>query len=144
MDDIRDSFSRIKKDVKHRLRGKKYKPDRTGVSAAGETVGRPGSHLQPESCIAAGGDDGEGSTDGREVRSRDRSPQPEPTPAGGSDYGRQRRETDVAEEEVGQTHSRLDPDVKIAAGSGPGQEVEQVYPPPSTLPIPSGGKPNGA
>ena len=147
MDDIRDSFSRLKKNIKHRLRGKKQKTDRTGVNAAGETVNSSGSLLRPESRIAASGDDGEGSrisTDKRQVRPGGRSPQPEPMPAGRSDHDQQRMETDVDEKEAGQKHPGLDPDVEVATGSGPSREVEQAHPSPSDPSIPPGGKPDSA
>ena len=139
MDGIRESFSRLKKDVKHRMKGRKNKPDRKRVDAAGERVDSSGSLLRPESRIAASGDDGEGSSDGRQVRSRDRSPQPEPILAGGSDNDRQGRETDVDGKGVGQMGSRLDPGVRVAVGGRPSQEVEQVYPSPNAPSIPPGG-----
>ena len=110
MDDIRDSFSKFKKDIKHRMRGKKQKPDRTGVNTA-ETVGSSGSLLRPDSLIAASGDGGGGSRGGLEVGSRDQSPQPEPGPAGDQDRQAQKRETNVDEKEVGQMHSPPTPSI---------------------------------
>ena len=139
MDGIRESFSRLKKDVKHRMRGRKNKPDRKRVDAAGERVDSSGSLLRPGSRIAASGNDGEGSTDGRQVRSRDRSPQPEPILVGGSDDDGQGSETNVDGKEVGQVDPRLDPGVEVAVGSRPSQEVEQVYPSPNAPSIPPGG-----
>ena len=140
MDDIRDSFSKMKKDLKHRLKGRKYKPDRTGVNAAGETVDSSDSLLRPDSRILARGDDGEGSrtsTEGQQVRSRDRSPQPEPMPAGGSG-----NDGGVDGKETSQRHSGLDPEVEVAVGSGPGREVERAHPSPSTPSIPPTGEPD--
>ena len=112
MDDIRNSFSRFKKKIKHRLREKNQKPDRTGVNTA-ETVGSSGSLLRPDYLVAASGDDGGGSTGGLKVHSRDQSPQLEPVTAGGGDQDRQarRRETDVDENEVGQVHSPPAPSI---------------------------------
>ena len=147
MDDIRESFSRLKNSFKHRLRGRKHKPDRTGADPTEESVDSSGSLLRPESRTATGGDDGKGrgtSTDGRQVRSRDRSPQPEPVPASGYDDDGQRGKAGVDGGEASQRHSRLDPDVEVAVGSGPGREVEQVYPSPSAPSIPPSGKPDSA
>ena len=144
MDDIRNSFSRFKKDLKHRLKERKRKPDRTGTDAVGERDESSGSLLRPEPHIAASGHDEEGSrtsSDGRQVRSRDRSPQPEPMPAGEGSDDLQRREADVDEKEVSESVSCLDPDIEVAAGSGPSQEVEQVYPSTYTPSIP--GQPDG-
>jgi hypothetical protein len=135
MDDILDSLSKKGKKFKDKLRGKKHKPDRTGVDAAGEIASSSGSLLRPEPHVAAGGHDGEGnrtSTDVQQDRSRDQSPQPEPMPAGGSDDDRQRREADVDQKEVSQRHSHLDPDVEVVVDSGPSREVERVHPSPST------------
>jgi hypothetical protein len=139
MDDIRDSFSKLKKDFKHRLRGKKEKPDRTGANAAGERVDSSDSLPQPEPRVAAGGHGGEGSgisTDGRQVRSRGRSPQPGPVPVSGSDNDGKRREADVGEKEVSQRSPRLDPNAELVVDSGPSREVERAYPSPSTPSIP--------
>ena len=118
MDGILNSLTKQGKKLKHRLRGKEYKPDKRESNAAGEVVDSLGSLLRPEPRVAAGGHDGEESG----------------ISTGGSDEVQKRREADVDEEEVGHSHSHLDPDVKVTAGSGPSQEVEQVYPSP---PIPS-------
>ena len=120
MDDIRESFSNLKKGFKQRLRGRKHEPD------------------------GAGGDDGEGSTDGRQVRSRNRSPQPGPVPAGGRDDDTQRGDAGVDGREDSQRHSLLDPDVEVGTDSGPGREVEQVYPSAPTPSIPPSGEPDSA
>jgi len=144
MDNILDSLSRQGKKLKHRLKGKKHKLDRTGANTPGESAGSSISLLRPESRVAASSHDGEGSgtnTDAREVRPTDRSPQPEPMPAGGSNNDRQRREADVDEKEVSQKHSHLDPDVEVVVRGGPGPEVERVYPSPSIPSLPPAGKP---
>ena len=54
--DLRDSLSRLKKQLKHPLTGRKRKPDQTRVDATREGVHQAGSFLRP-------GPDG----DGREV-----------------------------------------------------------------------------
>ena len=55
MDDLRDSFSRFKKDVKHRLRRSKLKADRPGPGDRDESVGSPSSLPQPEPHVLTGG-----------------------------------------------------------------------------------------
>ena len=95
MDNIRSSFSRVKKDFKHRLRGKNREPDGTETNVAGERVGS--SDSRPEPRLAADDRDEESSrisTDGRQVRLRDRFPQPEPVTAGRS-HNDKRREADA-------------------------------------------------
>ena len=47
MDDIRDSFSRLKKGVKHRLTESKRKADKTRAGGHGERVDSSGSLSQP-------------------------------------------------------------------------------------------------
>ena len=144
MDRVRNSFSRFKKDLKHRFKERKRKPDRAGTDAAGERDESSGSLLRPGPHIAASGHDGEGSrtsSDEQQIRSRDRSPQPEPMPAGEGSNDLQEREADVDEKEVSESASRLDPDIEVAAGSEPSQEVEQVYSSTSTPSIP--GQPDG-
>jgi len=116
---MRASFSRLKKKLKHGLTGSKRKPDRTEADAPGSNV------------------------DGRQARPTDRAPQPESMPTGGSDNNKQRRVAGVDEREVSQRSSRLDPDVEIVVGSRRSGEAEGVHPPPSTPPIPRGGKPDG-
>ena len=135
MDNILDSLSKKGKKLKHRLRGKKHKPDRTGADTPGEGAGSSGSFLRPEPHVVVGGSDGEGyrtSTDVQQDSLRDRSPQLEPVPAGGSDVDRQRREAEVDEKEVSKRHSRLDPDVKVVLDSEASREVERVHPSLST------------
>ena len=119
MDDILDSLSRQGRKFKDRLRGKKHKPDRTGANITGESAGSSSSLLRPEHRVAASSHYGEGSgtnTDVREVRPRNRSPPPEPMPAGGSSDDQQGRRADVDEKEVSQRYSRLNPDVEVAVG----------------------------
>jgi len=136
MDNILDSLSKTGKKLKHRLRGKKPKPDRTEANTPGESAGLSGSLLRPEPRVVAGGHDGEGnrtSADVQQDRSRDQSLQPEPISAGGSDDDRQRGEAGVDEKEeaVSQSHSRLDPDIEVVVDSGASREVKRVHPSPS-------------
>ena len=140
MDDMRKSFSNLKKDLKYRLRGKKRAPDRAEDDATGERINSSASLLQPNSRVAASGHNEEGSgisTDISQARSRGPSPQLVPVPADeGRRDGPQRKEADVEEKETGQDDSSLDPDVKIAAGSGPGREDKRTYSPPPVTSIP--------
>ena len=148
MDDVRDSFSKLKKDLKQRLRGKKNKPDSTGAKTVGENVDSSGSLPQPEpTATASNRSPGEGSgykAVGSQVISKDQSPQPEPGPAGRDDDDRERREADEEGDGVDQSHSRPEPDVEVVVDSGPSREVEQVHPSPSTPSIPPSGKPDRA
>ena len=144
MGNILSSLSRQGRKLKNRLRGKKHEPDRAGANAAGERVDSSGSLLELEPRIVASGHDGEESgtsTDGPRVRSMDRI-QPEPMPAGRSDKVPQRREVNINRKEIGQRHSRLDPDSEVAVDSRPSREVERVYPSPSTPSIPPIGEPD--
>jgi len=131
MDDIRDSFSRMKKKVKHRLTGSKRKPDRTGADARGERTDSTGSLPRPEPRVVTGGGHDQGgngaNTDGRQAYS--------------TDLGR--REVDIGGGEFSQSHSYLRSDVESAMGSRRSGEVGQVYSSTSTPPIPSSGKPDG-
>ena len=135
-------FSKLKK----RLRGKKHKPDRMGANTPAENVDS-GSFLRPEPrVVAGGGHDGEQSgagTAGKQVASKDRSPQPELMPAGGSDDDGKRGKAGVDGREVSQRYSHPDPDVGATVGSGPSQvEVEQVHPAPPVPSIPPSGEPD--
>jgi len=126
MDDMRDSFSRLKNKIKRGLTGTRRKPDRTGADR---------ESADPTGAAGSGHDQGGNGTnaDGRNAHPIHLAPQPESMPAGGSDNDQQRGETDVHGREVTQRHSCLDPDAEVAVmvGSGHSGEVEQVYPPPS-------------
>ena len=56
MDDIRNSFSRLKKDVKHRFTGSKRKVDKKGATERGERPDPTGPLPQPEPHIVTSGD----------------------------------------------------------------------------------------
>ena len=134
MDDIRSSFSKLKKDVKYRLRGKKHAPDKVGAGTAEERVDSSGSLLRPEPHSAASGNSGGGSrtsTDVQQAHSRDPSPQPKPIPAGGGNEGPQKGNAGVDERGVGQGYSGLDSDTKVAVRIGFDQDVHSSPPPPS-------------
>ena len=134
-DDMRKSLSKLKKDFKHRLGGKKRAVDGAGANAAGEMASSPASITQPSSRVTASGHDEDGSRISAGVsqaHSRDPSPRPEPMPADeGHRDDSQRKEIDVGEKEVSQRHSPPD-DVEAAAGGGPSQEVKPVS---SPLPV---------
>ena len=79
----------------------------------------------------------------RQANSRDVSPQPEPEPA---DKGRgdpKGKGADVDGKEVSRRHSRLGPDVGVAAGSGPSRGVQQASPPLSFTSIHRKQEPDG-
>jgi len=56
MDDLRDSFSRLKKGIKHRLPGSKLKADKSGAGGSGERVGPSSSLSRPGTPVVMGGD----------------------------------------------------------------------------------------
>lgn len=145
MDDIRSSYSGLKKKIKHKLTGAKHKPGGKGVDTGGERGDSPGSLLRSEPRIIAGGghsgEEDRTKVDGRRVRSTNRPPQsdePESVPARGSDKD---------QGGVSQVYSYLRAD---AVGGGLGREwgdadgkkIEQVHPSPSTPWIPRGGEPD--
>jgi len=155
--DFRDSFSRLKKKVKHRLTGKKSKPNKTGIDAGGESAGSTSSRPASEPHVVVGGShDREGkepNAGGGQVLSTIRLPQPdEPgsTPACGSVDEQGRRGAEVNVEQVEQALSHLhSADVEVGDGSGPsegkgvdGVKVGRIYPSQSTTSIPHDGKPD--
>jgi len=56
MDDIRGSFSKLKKDIKHRLAGSKRKTDKTRAGGGGDGVDSSSSLPQPEAHVVTGSD----------------------------------------------------------------------------------------
>ena len=139
-DDMRKSLSKLKEGFKHRPGGKKRAADRAGAIATGETVSSSASLTRPDSRVTAGGCDEEGSrisTDTSGVHSRGLSPQPKLVQADEGLDNPQGRKVDVDKKEVSQRHSRLDPNVEAAAGSGPGREIKQASSPPSVTQITS-------
>ena len=135
MDDIRQSFSKLKKGFKHRVRGKKHGAGTAGANAAGETAGSSLSLARPDSRVTESGiDEEEGriNTDTSQAHSKDRSPQPKPMQADEGGDKPQGREADVDERGASQSHLRPVPDVGGAAGSRPSQEIKRA---PSPLPV---------
>ena len=124
MDDIRDSFSRGKKKIKHRLTGRKRKPDGKGPDTRGERVDPSDSLPRPEPHVVTGGGQDRGgnetNADGQQAHS--------------TDLGR--REIDIG---GGGSSKRLS-DVESAMESGRGREVERLHPSPSTPQIPGSEK----
>ena len=55
MDDLRDSFSKLKKCVKRRLKGSKRKTDEQGAGEREERADASGSLPQPEAGVVTGG-----------------------------------------------------------------------------------------
>jgi len=55
MDDLRDSFSSLKKRIKRRLKGNKRKADNPGAGGSGETIGPSGQPLRPGPSVVTGG-----------------------------------------------------------------------------------------
>ena len=112
---IRDSFSKLKKKVKHL--GRKRKPDRPGGNVNAEDVGPADPLLQPEAHIVAG--DGEGNetnAGGQQVSSTDQPPQPgepELMLASGGKNGRRVGEAGVDGSEVGMRYSHPYPEVEV-------------------------------
>jgi len=155
--DFRDSFSRLKKKVKHRLTGRKPKPNKTGADVGGERVDSTGSRPESEPHVVAGGSHNQGGKEpdakGGQTLSTIQLPQPdEPSsvPGRGSVDDQEKRGADVDGGEVEQAYSHLRSDVEVAEGDGPteekdgidGEKVERVDPSPSTTSILHDGKPN--
>ena len=138
MDGVRRSFSNMKRDFKHRLRGKKRVPDGAGADTAGERVSSSASILRPDSRVAASSHNEEGTAVGTNI-SQARSRDPSPMPAGeGRPDNSQRKEADVDEKEGDQRDSRPDQDVEVVAGGGPGREDKRAHSPqPVTLVSPN-------
>ena len=56
MDDLRDSLSKFKKDIKHRLRRREPIADKPGPGERGESVGSSSSLPQPEPHVSTSGE----------------------------------------------------------------------------------------
>ena len=152
--EFRDSFSRLKKKVKHRLTGSKPKPKKTGADVGEERVDLMGSRPGSESrVVVGGGHDQEGKEANlgeSQVLSKIRLQQDEPGSvlACGSIGGQERREADADGGEAEQTHSHLHlVDVEGAERSGPAEgkdidreKVGQFDPSSSTTSTPHHGK----
>ena len=140
-----EEISRQQRKFKDRFKRIRDERVREGANTAGKRDDSSGSLLRPDSRVAAGGHDGEGSrtsTDVPQLRSRDQSQQ-KPVPTGGNDDDDlQKREANVDEKEVSRKDSHLKPAVVV--GSGPSREAEKVEPSLSVPSIPHSGKPDGA
>jgi len=150
MEDIRGSLSKVKKKFKHRLTGRKPKPDGTEVNLGEEGAGPASPLPQPEPHVITGAsDDREGdrvNVAGQRVSSTDGPPRPaesESVPARRTDNGKEREEADVDGGEAGQSHSHPQPNIEVAVGSGRSGELEGVSPSPSIPLISHSGNPNG-
>jgi len=126
--DLGDSFSKLKKKVKHRLAGKKHKPGGGEAGTDGEIVDASSSLPQPEPHVVATDEDGSGANaDGRQACSTDPPPQPDepgPVPAGGSETDQGEAGADVGGREVSKSypHPRLDIGAAMGSESGRGDD----------------------
>ena len=139
-----EEISRQQRKFKDRFKRIRDERVREGANTAGKRDDSSGSLLRPDSRVAAGGHDGEGSrtsTDVPQLRSRGQSQQ-KPVPTGGNDDDLQKREANVDEKEVSQRDSHLKPAVVV--GSGLSREAGKVEPSSSVPSIPHSGKPDGA
>ena len=123
--DLGDSFSKLKKKVKHRLAGKKRKPGGNEAGADWEIARPAGSFPRPEHHIVTGDGEGGGAkADGRQAHSTGPSLQPdepESVSAGGSENDQGEGGSDVEGNEVSQSYPHLHLDVRVSMGSGPGR-----------------------
>jgi hypothetical protein len=136
MDDIRKSLSKMKKDFKHRLGGKKHVPDRAEADTVGERVDSSASLLRPDPRLAVSGRDGGGrkiSADVSQAHSRGPSLHPGSVPADEGHDKPQGREVGVDEKEGSRSHSRLGPDLQ---DSSPNREIKRASSPLSVIPVP--------
>ena len=123
MDDMRSSFSRFKKDIKHRLGMKKRPSDRVGANLTEARADPLDSLPRPDHRAATSGHDEEGSRSNADVsqaRSSGRADK------GNNDF--QRRGADADEKEVGQRYSLLDLGIQVAAGSGSNRGIYSSQP----------------
>ena len=156
--DIRDSFSRLKKKLKHPTTGRKPEPGKTRADASGERVDSAGSLPRPEPHIVAGDsrsqEENDTSVDRQRLCSPDQHPQPdqpESVPTRGGEYDEEGGEADADRKEEDRTYSHSRSDVEAVVGGGRGREgnhageesVERAHPSPSIPSIPHDGKPDG-
>ena len=151
---IRDSFSRLKKTVKHKISSSKLKPDRTGDVSSGERTDETDSLSRPVSHVVASGghnrETNETNTDKQETRSTGGPPQVVSVPVSvrGSDDDQGGVEGGIGGGDQGYLYPHSD--AKVMVGSGPSQkgiEVDRkidggVYPSPSTPSIAHNGGPD--
>ena len=150
---IRDSFSRLKKKLKHPLTGIKRKSDKTGADSGGERVDSASSLSQLEPSVVTGGShakEGRGANaNERQVGSTDQPP--ESVQTRGSEGDQEGGGVDLDRREASQAHPHSHFDVEVGVGSGPsrkgdgvdGEKVEQVEPSPSAPPTSHDREPDG-
>jgi len=130
MDDIRGSLSKMKKKVKHRLTGRKPKPEGTEPSPSGEGADSTSSLPQPDPRAVAGesseaeGDRADAAGEPVFSLGPPRPGGPEFVPVHGSDIGQEGGEADVDEGEPSQSHPYPHSDSEVRVGSGSSGEAE--------------------
>lgn len=138
MDDIRGSFSKLKKKLKYPLKGGTRKPEKMGSDSTEESVGQMSSLPRPEHHIAVGGDSDQG---GKGAGARVDQPlqrgEPEPTPPVEGDSHQDGGEKDLGRSGPGQ-RAHPHPDIEPAAES---EELERALPSASPTPILHSAKP---
>jgi len=77
MDDIRESLSRMKKDIKYRLTGSKRKVEKPGAGGSGERVDPSGPLSRPGTPVVAGSDREQ---EGNELNADDENVEPSAVP----------------------------------------------------------------
>ena len=146
--DMRESFSRLKKKLKHP--GSKHKSGRTGANSRENRESPPTSPSLPVPHVVAGGSHSRGEDGanacGRHISSTARPPLPGvpgPVVAGGSEGNEGGGDGGVDGVEISQRHLHPYSDVKVMVGSDPGWEgngsyegnVGRVHPSPPTSSI---------
>jgi len=122
--DIRDSFSRLKKKVKHL--GSKQKPGKTGADVDGGSVDPDSPLLQPEPHVVV--DDGEGNGadgNGKQTGPADRPPQPdepELVSTNRSENDQEGAEAGINGRGVSTMYLHLHSDVEVGVGTGPSRD----------------------
>ena len=151
-----NSFSKLKKKLKHRFAKSKRESGGTGAGAHGYSVDQVGPPPRAEPPVVAGGShdrDGNGANaDEQRVRSTDRPQQPdepESVPARGSENDEERGEANIDGRVVSYSHPPMDVEVTMESGDSrdgndpDGKKVERGYLSPSTASIPHSGTPDG-
>jgi len=151
MDDIRGSFSKMKKKAKHRLglTGKKYTPDGMAANPGGEGPDSTSSLPQPESHVVVGGSyDGEGDKAdpaGEPDFSTGPPPQPdglESVPARGDDDGQEGEGADDDRGDPTGQNPHSDSEIEVESGSSRESEWFSLSGSAPSLSL-HGGEPDG-
>ena len=145
---VRETFSRLKKGVKRRFKGRKHNQD-------GESVGSSGARTDLEESLSRSGSPFAGVSDRNpegsgfnpvegHISSADRPAQrdkSEPVPAGGGKTNQGDGEGDVDQIEPSRAQRpRPHSNVEAVTGAGHGEKADQV---PSKTLIPDSAKPDG-